>query len=149
MSDGTASRFEILDHPADMGFRASARDLKSLFSACADALTAVLIERTSIELREKRDIEVAADDLEYLLYNFLSELLYLFDAEGLICKEICVSELTGAAVGEPMEVRARLGGERFDEERHRVETYVKAITLHQLSVREVEGGFEAAVYLDI
>lgn len=141
------SGFEFLDHPADMGLRVWAGTQERLFSTAGLALTSVLFDTNEIEARTESEIEVVAGDLELLLYNWLSELLFLFDAEAAIFREIDVVSITADAGN--LRLRARARGEEYESDRHSLKTYVKAVTLHQLQIRAGENGYEAVIYLDI
>lgn len=147
MPETVASGFEILDHPADMGFRAWAPTLADLFAECARALTSVLVEIATIQPRESMGVEVWGDDVETLLFNWLAEILYLFDGERKLFSQFSVVSHKSS---DGMEfLQAELSGEAFDRERHQVKTYVKAITFHQLKVEHTDKGYQATVFLDI
>jgi SHS2 domain-containing protein len=74
---------------------------------------------------------------------WLNELVYLFDAGGLLFHRFEVLEL------EETRLRARCHGEQADPSRHRLRTGVKAATYHQLEVRRAGGGWRVRVFLDI
>lgn len=144
---GQEAGFEILDHPADMGLRVWAPTLGSLFSTAGEALTSVLFDLDTIEKTSQQVVEVKAADLELLLYNWLSEILFLFDAEGWIFSALEIVEIDSDAEGSFLKARAR--GQEFDPEVHQVKTYVKAVTLHQLQISSLAQGYDAVIYLDI
>ncbi len=139
--------FEILEHPADLGLRAWAPGIAQLFEECALALTDVLFDRETIQPAEAVTITVTGQDYEYLLYNWLSELLYFFDGEKLIFSQFRVLQLEPRPEGWCLHAQGQ--GEHYDAKRHQIKTYVKAITFHQLNIAETAGSFTALVYLDI
>ena len=47
------------------------------------------------------------------------------------------------------EIRGVARGEKFTKRRHRARTYIKAVTYHQLAVRQTSAGWSATVYLDV
>ncbi|MFL5243287.1 MAG: archease [Gemmataceae bacterium] len=135
--------FETFDHTADLGLRIRAGDLNTLFSEAARALTAVMVDNPeSIEPRQKLEIQVAADDLEFLLFDWLRELLYRFDAEHLLLVKFEV-HVAGLALS------AGVWGEPLDRGRHVLAHEVKAITYHGLLVEQVADGWLAEVIVDI
>ncbi len=135
--------FEILEHPADVGFIAYGRTLEELFQNAALAMMALAYELAGVEERERRAIEATGSDSESLLYAWLAEILAVADAEQLVFRRFEVSELaTGRA-------RGTAHGERFDKTRHRAGTYIKAVTLHQFCVERSAEGWSARVYLDV
>jgi SHS2 domain-containing protein len=93
------------------------------------------------------DVHVEAEDEDLLLYNWLSEILFLFDADGALLKRFQINEFMTS--GDKCELSANAFGESFSSERHQVKTYVKAVTLHQLKILRKAEAFEAQVYLDI
>jgi SHS2 domain-containing protein len=79
---------------------------------------------------------------DYLLFDWLNELLFTFDSRRLLLAKYDVhvdrSGLQAAAWGEPL-----------DPARHRLEHEVKAITYHGLKVVQQDDGWLAEVILDI
>ncbi len=135
--------FEILEHTADIGFRARANTLAELFETAALALESIAVETEAIEPRQEYRLEATGEDYESLLVNWLSEVLYWIDGEQLVFHHFRVAEIT------PSGVTGRGIGERRDPERHRAKLIVKAVTYHQLHVAETPQGWVAEVYLDI
>lgn len=143
-----APAFEFLHHPADVGFLARGKTLPALFAAAALALCTYGWELTRVQARRGIAIRARAATLEDLLYSWLSEVLFLIDAERWVFKKFTVEAITQPSSGL-WEVRARAHGERFSRRRHRARTYIKAVTYHQLAVRETHQGWHATVYLDV
>jgi SHS2 domain-containing protein len=136
-------RFEVLEHTADIGFRAEAATLESLFETCARALLDIAADTSDAAARAHFDFEVAGEDLGSVLVNFLSEILYLFDAGRCVPSTVEVERVT------PTSVRARLSGEPRNPSRHPWRLIVKAVTYHDLEVRERAGRWHARVFLDV
>ncbi|MDA2913625.1 archease [Acidobacteriia bacterium AH_259_A11_L15] len=144
--------FEFLDHPADVGFLARGNSLEELFAAAALALCDYGWKLETVRARQSIELRVRAASLEDLLYSWLSELLFLTDAEGWVFKRFSVERVEPTKAGgtsPQLEVRGRGHGEKFDPERHRARTYIKAVTYHQLAVEEKHGAWVATVYLDV
>jgi SHS2 domain-containing protein len=78
-----------------------------------------------------------------LLVNWLSEILYLFDAEGWLFRDFQFDALTERGL------TAVARGEKFDRRKHQVKLLVKAVTYHQLDLMETAEGWRAQVYVDI
>ncbi|HWG46865.1 MAG TPA: archease [Gemmataceae bacterium] len=134
---------ETFDHTADLGLRIRAADLNALFAEAAQALFATIVEDLgAIAPVHKLDVKIAGADREYLLFDWLKELLYHFDAEHLLLSRFEVSigddGLQGSAWGEPL-----------DRARHELAHEVKAITYHGLRVEPVADGWLAEVIVDI
>jgi len=138
-----AKRFEIVEHPADVGFIAYGKTLGELLENAALAMMSLAGELDGIEERERREIRAAGADNESLLFDWLSEILAVADAEGLALRR---AEVTRASEGAAQGV---VYGEEFDKARHRAGTYIKAVTYHQLSIKKMGEGWKATVYLDV
>lgn len=142
MKDATVG-FEILEHTADVGFRAWAPDLRALFEASARAMFAISASLEAVRPAETREIAIDGEDYESLLVNWLSELVSLFDAGLFAPHSYEVLEIS------PMRFVCRCTGEPRDPARHPWKLIVKAVTYHQLEVAQRDGRWEATVFLDI
>jgi SHS2 domain-containing protein len=135
--------WELLEHTADVGIRARGDDATRLFENAAAAMLAIAFNPASVAEREQREFSADGGDREMLLANFLDEVLWLIDGEGWLPHRVSVKEISEA------RVRAEAFGERRDASRHEMRTIIKAVTLHQLAVRQRPGAWEAEVYFDI
>lgn len=135
--------YETFDHTADLGLRIRAADLNTLFAEAGRALFSALVEDPdAIAPTQRLDLTIAGSDREYLLFDWLKELLYHFEVEHLLLTRFSVNVgadgLQGNAWGEP-----------FDPERHELAHEVKAITYHGLRVEQTPDGWLAEVIVDI
>lgn len=137
------TRFEILEHTADMGFRVRAETFEDLLAVAGEALAQIVMDCS--KARPLQTVEIAAQggDAESLMVSFLSEVLYALDGLRLAVAKVVV---TGRGAHG---ASAALLGEPRDERRHRSRHGVKAVTYHQLIVRQTIEGWTAEVYLDI
>ncbi len=134
---------ETFEHTADLGLRIRAADLDTLFTEAAQALFGTIVEDlATVRPLQKIDVQLQGDALDYLLFDWLRELLFHFDAEHLLFGKFAVhvseAGLIGSAWGEPL-----------DRARHNMEHEVKAITYHGLRVEKVGQEWQAEVIVDI
>ncbi|MCS7166433.1 MAG: archease [Gemmatales bacterium] len=164
--------YELFDHTADLGIRIHAKDLPSLFEEAGRALFSVLVENLElVELKEAHAIHLQGDRLEYLFFDWLNQLLYLFDAKRLLLAgfQVSVEEYSPNSSGRGHEVfatsresqgektrenrgwrlEAEVRGERLDWRRHKLDHEIKAITYHGLRVEQTSEGWLAEVIVDI
>jgi len=135
--------YEHFEHTADLGLRVRAADLNTLFAESAEALTAAVVEDiNTVEPREPLAVQVSGTDRAYLLFDWLRELLYRFDAERRLFRRFEVR------VGDD-GLEATAWGEPYDAQRHPLSHEVKAITYHGLRVEQVADGWLAEVIVDI
>jgi SHS2 domain-containing protein len=135
--------YEYFEHTADLGLRIRASDVNTLFAEAGAALFAAVVDGLeTVRQTQRIDVEIAGTDVEYLLFDWLRELLYRFDAEHLLLSrfDVNVGEngLKGSAWGEPI-----------DSARHALSHEVKAITYHGLRVEREGDGWIAEVIVDI
>jgi SHS2 domain-containing protein len=135
--------FEILEHPADIGFRAWGRTREEVFENAALALFSLACDLETVRETESRAIEVAAAEQETLLYTWLAELLAVSEGEHIVFRRAVVSSASAT------RVLATVHGETFDRERHHSGTHIKAVTFHQLELQESAEGWCAQVFLDL
>ena len=135
--------YELFEHTADLGLRATAPDLDALFAEMAACLVSAMVEDpASVRPLEETWIDLAGTDREFLLFDWLKELLLRFETDRVLFAafdvQVTESGLTAIARGEP-----------FDPKRHAFAHEVKAITYHELKVVEHNGSWLAEVIVDI
>jgi SHS2 domain-containing protein len=136
-------KYSILEHPADLGIEAQGNTLAEAFEQAALGLLSVLMDSAAIDLVEERTIELHAADPEQLLVQWLGEILFLFDGNKFASGSFAVEEV------DTQHLKAKVKGESLNESKHSTRTDVKAITYHQILVRENQAGSLVRVFLDI
>lgn len=136
-------RFEILDHTADIGIIVHGENLKALFENAGEAFFHLITDLRKVRRRTEKRINLGGESLDRLMVDWLSELLYLHDVENLLFKGFKVE-----SVGED-GLRAIVKGEPFQEGVHVIKTEVKAVTYHQIEVRQDNGRWRAQVIFDL
>jgi len=135
--------FEIFEHTADLGLRMEAPTLEALLTEAAAGLAAVLVDDPeTVQPRERREIALESDDPAYLLFDWLNELLYLFETERFLPASVEVRIDDGG-------LHANVRGERADSDRHALAHEVKAVTYHRLEAERTPRGWRGQVILDI
>jgi SHS2 domain-containing protein len=135
--------YELFEHTADLGLRVSADSLEALFVDAARGLLAMLVANPgSVRPMTKKTISMSADEPTYLLFDWLSELLYAFETEKLLLVEFDVRT-------DGKKLAATCRGEPMDGSRHRMEHEVKAITYHGLRLEKTTAGWFGELIVDI
>jgi SHS2 domain-containing protein len=133
--------FEELPHTADIKIRARAPTLGGLFSEVLNALMEVMYgtKRTNGIVRE---IRLESPDKESLLADFLSEVLFISEVDGLVFSraDITIKEL---------ELSAVLYGEQFNRELHSGGTEVKGISYTGLNIENDANGYIVDIVFDV
>jgi len=123
-------RFQLIEHTADTGLIAYGNSLAEAFANAAYGLFSIIAELRKVREVESRPVAVSAEDAESLLFEWLNNLIYVFDVEHLLCKRFDITELT------QHHLKAICWGERYNPSRHRLKTGVKSATYHMLKVDE-------------
>ena len=147
LSGARVKRFEWVEHPSDVGFRARGRDLAEAFENAALALFEVMVDTSRVRPEEEVTIEIEAEDEAALLYDWLERLLYHHDARGLVMSKFEVKKLSRS--DDRFSLRARAWGERFDPKRHEARTAVKAITYHMMEIKRERDRCSVQAVVDI
>jgi SHS2 domain-containing protein len=134
---------EYFEHTADLGLRVTAPTLRQLFAEAAAGLVGMIVENLdAVQPLRTVEIKIEGTDREYLLFDWLSEVLFKFESEHLVLAKFDVivndSGLAATCQGEPL-----------DRDRHQLGHEVKAITYHGLKVEQTSDGWLAEVIVDI
>jgi SHS2 domain-containing protein len=140
--------FEFKDHTADVQVESWGETLEEAFSQTAYGLmTTISPNLELIELKIERNLIIQAEDLEALLFDFLSEFLFIFDVDELIFRKIEVNSILKEKDGFKLE--ASLKGEKFSLEKHEIGTEVKAITYSFISIDQKKNRVVISIVFDI
>lgn len=135
--------YETFDHTADIGLRITATTLEQLFADAGRGFSSLVVANLDdVQPVDERTIRIVGTAHDYLLFDWLNELVYLLDHEHLVFSQFTITlEADG--------LTALCRGELLDRARHQLEHEVKAVTYHELFVKQVENGWTAEVILDI
>jgi SHS2 domain-containing protein len=119
--------YELVEHTADVGVKAYGKTLSEAFEHAALGMFDIITDESRIEPVGQYNIELEAPDLEQLLVDWLSKLLFLNGAENLVFGKFQVT-LSGS------RLTASVYGEKYDTKKHRMGVEIKAVTYHMLEV---------------
>lgn len=133
--------FEFLDHTADISFRATGRTLPEAFESAVLAFAKYVSNGHKIVENKERVVRISGMDIENLLYTFLDELIYLFDAEGFLAVRAVLringNDLEGTLFGD-------------DSENYKGLRHVKSATYADMLIRNNgPEGWELKAVLDV
>lgn len=133
---------------ADVAFEAYGDTLEELFENAALALLETMIEPSSLTVYDKNlHVKIKGSSTEELLYDFLSELVFLKDTRGFLASQVNVKI---DKQGNTWRLTATLDGESLNPKKHEQRVDVKAVTKHLFKIeRTSDGRHKATVVLDI
>ncbi len=131
--------YELIEHTADVGVKAYGKTVAEAFEHAAEAMFDIITDTSTIQSVGQYDIELESPDLEQLLVDWLSKLLFLNDAENLVFGKFEVT-ITGTRLS------ARVLGEKYNTKKHRMGVEIKAVTYHILQVNEKDPIFVQVLF---
>lgn len=143
--------FEILPHTADIKIRAYGKSKQELFcnaligmfQAIHPIVPGCEVENDRVvcsELPEQHDVELQASDTESLLVDFLSEALYLSDVYNQAYFDVVIHEFTDTHIKATLCGVHVTGFEVVE---------IKAVTYHELEIKNKNGLWQADIVFDI
>jgi SHS2 domain-containing protein len=130
-------------HEADVGVRGVGPTPEVAFEQAALAMTAAIVDPTSVRPEQRVAIACNAPDIELLLAEWLNALVYEMATRRMLFGRFEVrirgTKLTAQAWGEPVEIN-----------RHQPSAEVKGATLSELKVRaQPNGSWLAQCIVDV
>ena len=140
-----ARPYEVFEHTADVGLHAYGRDLPELFVHAAQGMESLMVAPEQIKPATTREVTVEAHDHLSLLIGWLDELIFLFDTQFLLVRDVEILDLT------EKRLQARVAGEAYDAQRHELASAIKAVTWHEAAITsdEASGSYQARIIFDI
>jgi SHS2 domain-containing protein len=139
-----ASR-KYIEHTADILFQVEADSLGELFEQCGLAVEESQLELDNVEQTKTQEITGENEKLEYLLFDFLDDLLFYKDSEQLIFSKF---DINVEKVDDKYHLKCIAYGEQISK-KHEQKVDVKAITMHMFEVKLFDGTWKAQVLIDI
>lgn len=134
--------YEVMDVSADIGLRAKGDSLQDCFKNAGLGLYSLITDPQQLHITESRQIKIEADSVEDLLVSYLNELIFLFDTEGFIGKDIEI-EIKNHSLN------AKVYGEIFQPQKHEQKLLIKAATYHNLVLKKQNNLWIAEIIFDI
>ncbi|MCL7451652.1 MAG: bifunctional riboflavin kinase/FAD synthetase [Anaerolineae bacterium] len=133
-------RYHEVEHTADRALWVWGKELRDLFVGAARGMYYVMdLEIEGEVATDWREISLEATDPEILLVDWLNELLYIGEVEGLLLVDFQIDSLTESSL------EARVGGVPAEEPVRDI----KAVTFHDLAVVQEEDGWSTVVTFDV
>ncbi len=136
--------FEYLEHTADLKFVARGKTLEECFENSAYAVFSAILNLDTVGTELKTHVKLEAKNLENLLHDFLSELLFRFYTKKFIPKKF---KIKIKKQGGLYLLNSEILGETV-KKKHKPELEVKAVTYHEFFVEKRNGFWIAQVVCD-
>lgn len=140
--------FRLLDHTADKSIEAWGATLADLFCAAAEGMFSESVNCSQLTPDQEWSIQVQAASLDDLLHAWLSELLWIAERDEAVLCRFEIAELQGTEKG-PWRARGLARGGSVPPESPHTGAPVKAVTYHDLHVREDHGVWRTHLVFDV
>ena len=134
--------WEHFEHQADIGVRGCGQTLAAAFEQAAMAMTAIITDPTTVIPEQWVDLSCQGDDPEYLLIDWLDQLIYAMATRRMLFSRFQVTISNG-------RLRGSAWGEAIDIQRHQPAVEIKGATLTELAVTKHEGSWIAQCVVDV
>ena len=130
---------------ADIAYEAYGKDLNELFENAAFAIFELSANLNTVDAKKKIEFELENEKIENLLYDFLSEILFLKDSKYMVFKKVKVL----IKENKKYQLKAILHGDTINPQKQRLENDIKAVTMHMFEVKKEKNNWKATVVVDI
>ena len=124
--------YKVLDHATDAFIEVTASSLTEAFKVAGDSVVDIILDNSKIEEKKERNIVVKGKDLNYLLYNWLEDLIYLIITEGFAIKKLDII----LEKNEEYTISAQIFGEDIDIKKHGFKVEIKSPTFHEMDIKQ-------------
>jgi SHS2 domain-containing protein len=135
--------YRINKHQSEIAVRVTGTSQADLFINSAFALFDVMADMKAIEVKERLPLEVEGSDRDDLMVNWVRELLYLYQSSGYLLREFRVREVKDTIV------RAEVGGEKIDPDRHEINQEIASIAFHKSRMEKTGNQWTAHLIFEI
>jgi SHS2 domain-containing protein len=135
--------YRITARQAELAVRVVGTSQANLFVNAAAALFDVLTDSDKINTKERMQLEVEGSDRDDLLVNWLRELLYLYQGSAYLLNEFNIQEVKDTVV------KAEVGGEKLDPDRHEVKQEITAVAYHKSHMQKTGEQWIAHVIFEV
>ena len=139
--------YNFRDHTADIAVDIEADSQNELFTAAAFTWRESISDDKNDGSFENKSLTFHDESLEILLVSFLSELNFLFQSEHWMMSS--VQQIDIQKEKNDWNLSIMITGGYFDRNQMKLKSEIKAITYHQMEIREKNGKFSTRIVFDI
>ena len=136
-------RYKQIEHTGDIGIKVFGYSREDIFINAAYGMFDIIADISKVTQSLVEEVEVAGDNPEELLVSWLSELNYIYITENKIFNKFEIAHLSDT------ELNGSAIGERFNPHKHPINTEIKAVTYHDIYVKQLKNKWEAQIIFDI
>ncbi len=128
----TSLGYKLLEHTTDAFIEVIAPSLEEAFIHAGESVVDITLDQSSVEEKEKKNLTVKGEDLDYLLLNWLEEVIYQLITEGFAIHRFSLQILKNSEY----KLVATAFGEEMDLKKHHFKIEIKAPTFHLMEIKQ-------------
>ncbi|MFZ2070770.1 MAG: archease [Halobacteriota archaeon] len=136
-------KIKYIEHPSDVGFEVYGDTIEELFANAAVATYSFMTDVDEIAADVEREVAINSEDLYSLMFDWLDELLFLFESELLVLNKFDIEVNLSN-----FSINGNCKGGKFDPTRHVSGVIIKAVTYNMMEIKKNEL-WHARVVLDV
>jgi SHS2 domain-containing protein len=136
-------KYSLIDHTADFGIQVFGKNPAELFANAAFAIFDLITDIRKVTGKNKKKVFVTSSDWPDLMVNWLRELLYLWNGNEMLVKEVDIHSIS------EKRLSATVFYEPYDSDHHVIKMEIKAVTYHQIQVAPTPRRWETRIIFDV
>ena len=124
--------YKTLEHATDAIIEVTADNLKEAFEIAGISVIETILDISKVDENNSKKLIVKGKNLEYLLYNWLEEMIILTITDGFAGKRILL-EITKNG---NYQIDAEIFGEAIDLRKHDFKVEIKSPTFHEMDIKQ-------------
>jgi SHS2 domain-containing protein len=141
-----AGGHRFLEHMTDAVVEAYGDSLEEAFSFAARGLIDTMVDVGTVQAVEEKKIDAEGHDLESLLFDWLDKVMLLLVADGFATSQFSVGI---EKMKDGYLLKGTGKGEKLDLSRHTYKVEIKAVTYHEMIVKQEKGKATVKYLLDL
>ncbi len=137
-------KYELLEHTADIFIQAYGKTLAEVFENAAVGMFDIIFPTSKVGSIGEFQVKLESSDLEQLLVDFLSELLYIYETQNVLFSSFKVD-----LDDKKFRLSAQAYGEKIDPAKHEIVDEIKAVTYHMLEFGQANDVYFVKVLFDV
>lgn len=140
-------KYQTIDHTADIALEISGNSLEDLFQTAYLAWYETVLGHIRFLSQGRKRIKLQADSPEELLVNFISEMNFWLMVKKWIAvgiEKLEISEKEGK-----LTLHLVATGQSLDFKEHVLQVEVKAVTFHQMEIKQSGPNFYTRMVFDV
>ena len=130
---------------ADVCIEATGKTIEKMFEQAGLATSAVMVQLKTLNAKTKKTFTLESEEIGKLLLEFLEELVYIKDTEGLLFSKYKLK----ITKNKLYKLKADCFGDKVNMDKQTLLADVKAVTLHMFEIKNENGKWFCRFVLDI